>query len=812
MKCRGLCHSVFGAVVFSMAAAVLRAGVGGNLRPTTPVVTEPLVNGQVVNPADVHMETAPFSDPNPGDLHRCSDWEIWKGGPTERVWFKSCTAGQDSTHTHLGGGVFENSHAGRSDLLPNTAYGLRVRHRDDSGDPGTEWSSWSPRVFQTRSASSPAPLHIEDVLPVPSAALVNESGGDLLLGDGRLRLESAESDLLLEFRGQGGGPNLVVNPPALSEHADVRVRVMAGALPLNLPESRIRIVSDQCVTYTIVLPPIALNAGDGVIFWAASNGSTYEANESDTEPDFSNPARLTSTLWAVLQPGFEVEVFATGFRLPINIAFVPNPGPNPNSPLMYVTELYGTIKVVLRNGTVRDYATNLLNYDPSAAFPGSGQQGLTGIVVDSVSGDVFAGMLYDFDSNPQTTNDHYPKVVRFHSLDGGLTAASSNNVLNMVGERQGQDHQISNLSIGPDRKLYVHMGDGFNVATALDLNSFRGKILRANMNGSAPSDNPFYTSIDGISARDYIFAYGFRNPFGGAWREADFALYQVENGPSVDRFSKVVGGRNFAWNGTDASMMTLALYNWSPAHAPVNLAFIQNATFGGSGFPAGKLGHAFASEAGPTWASGPQPLGKRISEYVLDPEGDLVSGPIPLIEYAGTGKATVCALAAGPDGLYFSDLYKDRDFASATDRGANIWRVRAVAVADCNGNGRNDLCDIGSGTSADNNGNLIPDECDQCPDGDPCDDGDPCTVNERCSQGTCVGTPAVYGDVFPPGGDGVVGPADLFCVLAGYSDVAACPDGDIWPCAGGDGQIDISDILADLFALARVEVCPDPCP
>ena len=52
-----------------------------------------------------------------------------------------------------------------------------------------------------------------------------------------------------------------------------------------------------------------------------------------------------------------------------------------------------------------------------------------------------------------------------------------------------------------------------------------------------------------------------------------------------------------------------------------------------------------------------------------------MSGPTPLIEYSGTGKATVVGLAAGPDGLYFTDLYVDQSFDTAVARGANILRI-----------------------------------------------------------------------------------------------------------------------------------------
>jgi PKD repeat protein len=250
----------------------------------------------------------------------------------------------------------------------------------------------------------------------------------------------------------------------------------------------------------------------------------------------------------------------------------------------------------------------------------------------------------------------------------------------MVNEWQGQSHQISSLTVGPDGKLYVHMGDGFDFETAQNLESYRGKVLRMNLDGSAPSDNPFYNAGNGITARDYVFAYGLRNPFGGAWRNADGKHYEVENGPGVDRFAKINAGQNYLWDGSDESMENFAIYNWFPATAPVNIAFTQLSTFGGSQFPASKMDHAWVSESGPTWGSGPN-LGKRISEFVLDANGNLVDGPNSIIEYNGSGKATCVGLTAGPDGLYFTDLYKDINFSTPTEAGSNVLRIRYVGAA-----------------------------------------------------------------------------------------------------------------------------------
>jgi hypothetical protein len=201
-----------------------------------------------------------------------------------------------------------------------------------------------------------------------------------------------------------------------------------------------------------------------------------------------------------------------------------------------------------------------------------------------------------------------------------------------------------------------------------------------NLDGSAPIDNPFYDAANGINARDYVFAYGVRNPFGGAWRALDGMHYEVENGPSIDRLARIDRGASYGWNGTNNSMTIRAIYNWNPAHAPVNLTFIQQSTFNGSQFPADEMDHLFVSESGPTYAPGAQANGKRIVEFVLDANGNRISGPTTLVEYTGTGQSTVVGLAAGPDGLYFTELYEESGAAGPTASGARIFRVRYVSL------------------------------------------------------------------------------------------------------------------------------------
>lgn len=648
--------------------------------PHTPTITEPSTEGQIANPADVHMETAAFSDPDPNDTHACSDWEIVSVPSEELVWFARCKGGVERLHLHLADGIFLGSHSARTELNYDATYLLRVRHQDNTGRA----SDYAERRFRTGSPSAIFAFELADVSATPAPRLLDETEKEIILPAGNpaasIRIESDAGELLLALVGQDGRRNEIVNPPALRHHHTVRVVVASGSNALLLPATVLLFTNGDGVDRTIYLPAMTLAAAQTNYYWISADGSSFVGEANQTAPNFSQLAQGAAVPWQSLQAGYKVEIFARGFQLPVNIAFKPNAGTQPNDPYFYVTELYGTIKVVTRDGSVRDYATGLLNFEPTGDFPGSGEQGLSGIVVEPNTGDIFIAVLYDA---APPNGPHFPRVLRLQSNDGGLTAASQTIILDMPGESQGQSHFISNVSLGPDGKLYVHMGDGFDASTALNLNSYRGKVLRLNLDGSAPSDNPFYNLSDGLSARDYVFAYGFRNPFGGDWRARDGFHYEVENGPDRnDRFAKVERGANYAWNGSGESMATLALYTWTPPHAPANLAFIQSETFGGSGFPADKMDHAFVTESGSTWATGTIFNGKRIVEFVLDGNGNLQTGPIKFVEYTGTGKATAVALAAGPDGLYFSDLYKDQNYLSPIDRGANILRVKLVGRAE----------------------------------------------------------------------------------------------------------------------------------
>ena len=351
-------------------------------------------------------------------------------------------------------------------------------------------------------------------------------------------------------------------------------------------------------------------------------------------------------------PGFELELVAKGLDLPVNLAFVPNPSSDPKAPLLYVTELYGQIKVITNDWTVHTYARGLLNYDPSHQFPGSGESGVIGICVEPDTGDLFVSMIYADDAEIKA------KVVRMSSKDG-LHMGSMKTVLDNILSTT-RAHQIQAVTIGFDGKLYVTVGDGGDSERAQDDDDLRGKILRMNLDGTIPDDNPRPGS--------YVYAKGIRNPFGAAWRKSDQSLYVSINGPDRDDvIARVEPGGNHGWPQT---MRQNALFWWEFCQAPTAIAFMQDRQF-----PSEYDDYLFVALFGNAYAKGRNVKGKKIAKMKLDPGRSGTTSYDEFVTYVGDGAATPCGLGFGPGGLYFSDLHGDDNGLAGVPSGS-IYRVK----------------------------------------------------------------------------------------------------------------------------------------
>jgi glucose/arabinose dehydrogenase len=191
------------------------------------------------------------------------------------------------------------------------------------------------------------------------------------------------------------------------------------------------------------------------------------------------------------------------------------------------------------------------------------EAGLLGFVLDpdfAKSNEAFA--YYTYEQNGKSVN----RIVTLQYDRQQWTEKS----LLLDGIPSGDFHHGGRLKIGPDQKLYAATGDAHEDEIAQDKNSLGGKILRLNLDGSIPGDNPFPNS--------YIYSLGHRNPQGLVWDEKG-QLYSSEHGPSGhDEINKIIAGHNYGWplitgDGKKAGMESPLFHSGTDTWAPSGMAY-----------------------------------------------------------------------------------------------------------------------------------------------------------------------------------------------------------------------------------------------
>ena len=106
-------------------------------------------------------------------------------------------------------------------------------------------------------------------------------------------------------------------------------------------------------------------------------------------------------------------------------------------------------------------------------------------------------------------------------------------------------HFGSRIAFDRQGHLFFSVGDRGRRANGQDLTTHAGSILRLNMDGSVPPDNPFSNHP---TALPEIWSYGHRNPQGLAYDTLTQRLWAIEHGPrGGDEINLVKKGRNYGW-------------------------------------------------------------------------------------------------------------------------------------------------------------------------------------------------------------------------------------------------------------------------
>ena len=255
-------------------------------------------------------------------------------------------------------------------------------------------------------------------------------------------------------------------------------------------------------------------------------------------------------VWSSPPEKFTTRVVATGLEDPWEVTYGPDGW-------LWITERIGkrVVRVNPADGS-RKVAAAIDEVHQELA-----QDGLLGLALHPqlLRGSNYVYLMYTYDADPGPAAERRAKIRRYSYDPASQTLGEPVDVLTNL--PHGPDHGASRIVFGPDGKLYASRGDhGSNflayycepiraqeLPTAADVQArnwrgYEGKILRVNLDGGIPADNPVLNGV-----RSHVFTYGHRNPQGLAFGP-DGRLYESEHGQDTDdEVNRIEAGRNYGW-------------------------------------------------------------------------------------------------------------------------------------------------------------------------------------------------------------------------------------------------------------------------
>ncbi len=378
-------------------------------------------------------------------------------------------------------------------------------------------------------------------------------------------------------------------------------------------------------------------------------------------------------VYAALPTGFEIETVASNLNIPTGFAFTPDGR-------IFVAEKGGGVRVI-KNGLLLD--TPLVTLSDVNTY---GDRGLLGIAVDpNFANNGYIYLMYTYENTPgfNFAASKTGRIVRL-TVVGDLANESSKFVL--VGSVGGNvanpscdnyvvgtdcipsdspSHTVAALRFGPDGKLYASIGDGssFDYADprslrSQNIDSFSGKVIRINTDGTAPVDNPFYNGNPN-SVRSKVFALGLRNPFRFSFRPSNGAIFAGDVGWSNwEEVNVITPGANYGWPCKEGSTTTVNGLGCVASTTPTDPLYFYAHDVNGAGSVTGgsfPTGSAYPSSFLNSYFFGDyaQNFIKRI---VVDANNNLLS-----VENFATGVDGIDGpvdFVTAPDGnIYFIGIY-----------------------------------------------------------------------------------------------------------------------------------------------------------
>ncbi|MGL1886806.1 MAG: PQQ-dependent sugar dehydrogenase [Reichenbachiella sp.] len=213
--------------------------------------------------------------------------------------------------------------------------------------------------------------------------------------------------------------------------------------------------------------------------------------------------------------------------------------------------------VTERGGNHRILRVNKSNGDLDVLIQMEDVSKITGMALDPLFG---IDGQHDFTYVVVSTSEK-TSVVKFDYNLAANDGILSNPDTIITGLSSSNGHVSGRLRIGPDEKLYMTLGDMMKnhadrrceevlaqylptqeEIDAANYQLYEGKILRMNLDGSIPEDNPIFNSV-----KSHIYTIGHRNPQ-GLYFGSNGILYSSEHGPATDDEVNIIQkGGNYGW-------------------------------------------------------------------------------------------------------------------------------------------------------------------------------------------------------------------------------------------------------------------------
>jgi glucose/arabinose dehydrogenase len=278
------------------------------------------------------------------------------------------------------------------------------------------------------------------------------------------------------------------------------------------------------------LPVLSVLAGALMLALSAcSQGDSSTASSAVAAAQAAPAAPAQETAIARSQQGeVRITTVAAGLENPWALAFLPDGR-------MLVTERPGRMRIVAADGTLSE---------PLSGVPPVVAEGQGGLFDVQLAPDFdSSARIYFSYAEPGEGKLASTAVAHARLTDSGLEDVQV--IFSQEPKLDTRHHFGSRLVFDGEGHVFITLGDRGVRPTAQDLSSHMGGVIRVNLDGSVPADNPFLSTEGALPE---FWSYGHRNQQGAARNPWTGALWTHEHGPKGgDEINIPQPGKNYGW-------------------------------------------------------------------------------------------------------------------------------------------------------------------------------------------------------------------------------------------------------------------------